>query len=175
MLNIAYTFAPEDEVKLSKVSSLLNCHVPSEYILGNNSVAHVSIAHLESDEADAASMWQKLQSSTVENEIELVLKSFVVEAPWKGRIYSNFSLERVGELSKTQKNIMRLYNVHEALNGCGSDFYPHLTTSCHLDVLKASKLPAQKPPFRRIKGYLTIGTRDSYGRMEKVLFGGYKG
>jgi hypothetical protein len=175
MLNIAYTFAPEDEAKLTKISTLLNCYADSEYRLGNNSIAHVSIVHINADEADVEQMWQKLQNSTVEMDVELVLKNFVVEAPWKGRVYSNFSLERVGELSKVQKNIMRLFKGIEVFNGCGSEFYPHLTTSCHLDVLKAHKLPAQKPPFRRFQGFLTIGTRDSYGRMEKVLLGGYKG
>lgn len=174
MLNIAYTFKPEDEVKLSRVSSRLNNCFSSEYRLGDNSIAHISMTHIEGEVSDADMMWRELSQSAVDMELDVVLKCFVVKAPWKERVYTEFALERVGELSKIQKNIMRIFNGREVFNGCGADFNPHITLSCHLEPLKVNKLTAQKAPFKRVKAYLTIGTRDSYGRMEKILYGGYK-
>lgn len=175
MLNIAYTFAPKDEAGIAKVAQQLHQSSPSEYRTGVNSVAHVSLTHIEGEEEEACEMWQKLLDAGMELEQNIVLKNFVVDVPWQGRVYSSFALEGVGELARIQKNIMRIFDGREVFNGYGADFEPHVTTSCHLDLKAQQKLPAFKPPFRRCKVYLTLGTRDSYGRMERVLKGGYKG
>ena len=173
MLNIAYTFNPQDEMALALVSKRLHQKSASEYVLGVNSVPHVSITHIEGDASEVDDIWQKLQQSPIPSEIQVVIKTFVIDAPWRDRVYSSFSLEGVGSLSKIQKDVMRLFDGRGVFNGYGADFEPHITTGCHLKLAEASKLPAQKPPFKKTTAYLTIGSRDSYGRMVQIYKGGY--
>lgn len=175
MLNIALTFSLEDERRLGKVAQALNEKVGSVYITSQNSRAHLSLTHIEGYEVEADTMWKRLLDSGLKMEYEVVLKTFVVDSPWKGRVYTSFTIEEWGKLQKIQTNIMRIFNDRKVFNGYGADFEPHVTTSCHLDVLKRDKIPAQKLPFKKLKAYLTLGTRDSYGRMERILYGGYKG
>lgn len=175
MLNIALTFADEDNNKLYKVADALHKAVPSVYLLGENSVPHISITHIDGEEVDAESMWNTLIRRGLKTEYDLVLKTFTVGAPKDdGRGYTNFSMEEFGKFSKVQDVVMETFPEREVHSGVGAHFDPHITTSCHLDA-KFARIPAQKAPFKRVKAYLTVGTRDSYGRMERILMGGYKG
>lgn len=170
MLNVALTFLDEDNKKIGLVSNVLHKFTPSVYIPCVNSVPHISLTHIEGEIEDAEKMWDILLARGIKYEYDVVLKAFCVSSPYKERVYTSFMMEEFGKLSKLQGEIIAAFPDRQVYNEVGADFTPHITTSCHLNLMKAKKIPARYAPFKRVKAYLTIGTRDTYGRMEKILF-----
>tara|TARA_R110000868_G_scaffold262401_2_gene521106 strand:- start:82696 stop:83268 length:573 start_codon:yes stop_codon:yes gene_type:complete len=171
MLNIALIVSEEDAQSLNLLSKGLNKQSVSSCVLGENTHAHITLAHIDAGIDEAEYLWQRFLEYGIPLSYSVVLKSFCIDAPHDGRVYTSFLLEEWGKLSKIQDKVLNIvsdYNVHSEV---GVDFRPHITLSCHeCHGLVLPKLSAVKPPFKRVQAYLCIGTRESNGRMDQVLF-----
>ncbi|MFT7145033.1 MAG: 2'-5' RNA ligase [Alphaproteobacteria bacterium] len=170
LLNIALTFSDRDNQALGLVAKKLDLLVPSVYRTGENSIPHITIAHIDGDKNNAEKRWQVLMGRGFKLEYDVIIKCFCVDAPWEERVYTSFLMEEFGKYAKLQDAVLQAFQEKEVHSGLGADFLPHITLSCHLDLAKVRKIKSIKPPFKRTKAYLTIGSRDSYGRMEKIFF-----
>lgn len=173
MINIALIFSEADNKKLAQISQNLHAKAPSEYRLGVNSTPHFTLLNINTPAENAPELWEKLCAAGLNVEYSVVLKGFYVsgiQPKEPKRFYTGFALEELGKWCKIQDNIMRITKGLEITSAVGTEFFPHITTSCHLNPFAREKMPPQKPPFKRITAHLAIGTRDDFGTMKEVLF-----
>lgn len=169
MLNIALVFEDEVNQLFANMSKELQKTCISTVRLGENSIPHITLLHVDADEADVPVMLRSMRSHSLVTSYNADLGSLVVYPWWNERFYTVVSVEGSHVYMKLQDFVMRTVPQFSVVSEIGADYEPHVTLACMEDKFKRDKIRPTRLPIRRVEAKLVIGTRDSYGRMERIL------
>ena len=168
MLNIALTFDDETNKILEKAS--LKTHPDNAYILGKDSIPHLSIVHIEGEEEDAPEYKEILSTHLTSFEFNVPLSAFYVRVKEEDpRMYYGLGTGFQPHLFDLHKNVISLFPNKEFHGEIGLNYFPHVTLGC-LEGYSIERADIHNPHTGTIivKGYLTIGSRDRLGCMQKI-------
>ena len=163
-----------DEDALCRLSQDLTAIAPSKYILGKNSLPHVSVLQFQT-EKDAASLWQtaqRLQARPVH--VRAARYYWHPPAAENGYVYTGIETDRPESLLELHRDLLSLFPSLTPHNRAGKDYFPHFT-------LGYSRLSAQTPLPAAMDGRkdvwgkdiplkLALGASGPEWQFERVLF-----
>ncbi len=172
LYNIA--LIPTDETiiqELEQYSQELAKKNHGPYILGVNSIPHVTIGILNSTDNTIFELWQIIKSSNISN-LHLALRGLYFQY-WGDSIWHGLQVNKIKELKTLQANMLKIDLVEGFKNLTGSEYFPHFTlgaTPKDTFSLKDYRLDYKLIKLENIECKLCIGKTGPQYQLEEILY-----
>lgn len=157
---------------LSKNNEIINCaslfsHLADTYLLGQNSLPHVTLYQFEAEEEIIGRIWQHILDVWCDKPIQLEFKKFGNVTFDNSLFWISLIPNQGGELHKMHKLIAELLD-----KPIKNNFDPHMTLlntknknyEKNIDMLKKSYIPISD------KFVLSLGSRDDAGQLTQIIY-----
>lgn len=165
VLNIALTFAPGDAADIAAYSQLLAPHIQSDYVVGVNSHAHVTLLQIEGDAGIVVDAIKglKLDASPI------VANAPYINAGSGGLYWYGLAVEKSPALGALQAQVWDALGRPAAHRGVGDNYFPHITTG-HGRLIDASTVPDCAALCRGYSVSAMVGTSGPKYQLETIVW-----
>lgn len=168
-LNIALIFNDHDAHDIAVYSQKLAPMIASDYIVGVNSIAHITVLQVEMDPDDVRDRMASLKFSP----INVTATRAYQNMGSGGLTWHGIEIALTPELSAVQMQIWDALGRPDVHNKVGDQYYPHITTG-HGQAVDAADGPAAAPDvtglIREYPVRVAVGTSGPKYQVERILF-----
>jgi hypothetical protein len=138
ILNLGLVFESDVKKKFETYSQYLSEKLPGPYILGINSLPHISVLQFTSDKP-VEKIWDITRH--LSNNLDIELKGlYFQQGRTTGKLWFGIRVKLSEQLLILQQDIMKKVRPNRIINGEGASYFPHITMGC--SEIKGCDLPA---------------------------------
>ncbi len=164
-LNIALIFNDHDARDIAVYSQQLAPMIASDYIVGVNSIAHITVLQVDMESDDVRDRMARLKFSP----INLTATRGYQNPGSGGLTWHGVEIAPTPELSAVQMQIWDALGRPDVHNKLGEQYFPHITTG-HGRAVDAGIAPDVTALIRKYPVRLAVGTSGPRYQVEKILF-----
>ena len=145
-------------------------HLANSYLLGPQSLPHVTLCHFHAEEKDLSTLWEKTIEAIKPEKIQLTFSKFSYNSYNKTMYWISLLPDHFAELKKWHLSIAEI--IKEPVNRSYDLYDPHMTLlntrhdSAHAIVQRvAEKFQPVTDEF-----YLALGATDEAGQFVETIF-----
>ncbi|MBP9727175.1 MAG: hypothetical protein KBD83_06905 [Gammaproteobacteria bacterium] len=154
----------------------LSKHIhPATYLLGAESLPHVSLCHFEVEESNIENIWRQVMALNIEP-TKLIFdsqrsKSYPGHPKWGGVFWISLMSDKLTELKKIHLNIAN-HIITEPLNASFDAYDPHLTLLNSYDERESTVLNENSKLSNPIRDEfcVALGNIDDNGQLLNILY-----
>ena len=166
MINIALVFDEDMNRQVVQTAARYD-RADAASLMGINNLPHITLTQIDLAPEDAVAIYEKVQEH-LPTSFELRLDYFNVSDRNPSKISFDYAIQGDDALFNAPHIIRDLFPDVKIVNAIGDDYYPHLTLGCYTNLPKPAELENSIP--QAFTGRLAICSRESYGRVERILY-----